>query len=175
MEATDNKDISLLDILEGLHYVMEYRIKGGKMKNLDSLLMKKLAQGLLHNTSHQTGTLMLQRPTEEAILSFKLFGDFLFEVHEFRCAVGEYSAFDLNSMLKIHRYCQSRSSPELKKSVVRILGFLSTQFTQFSDWKELVKEDEHNVVENLLKEFPDIFKLDVMPILSRELFPPSCI
>ena len=38
-------DYTLEEILQGLKYVLDYRIKGKKMPNLDKDLMKKLAEG----------------------------------------------------------------------------------------------------------------------------------
>ena len=108
LSTISSGDFSLLEILQGLKYVMDYRIKGGKMKNLELSLMKKLLEGLLQNMQGREGNLLNQRPTQDADLAFTIFGDFLEEVVEFRQAVSEASASDLRHALKIHRRCHPR-------------------------------------------------------------------
>ncbi|KAL2916648.1 hypothetical protein HK105_203760 [Polyrhizophydium stewartii] len=174
VEAVENHDIEVLDVLQGLKYVMEYRILGGKMPHLDAPLMARLAKGLLQHMGHQTGNLLNQHPTEEADLAFSLFADFVAEVDEFRTAVGSYSASDLRHHMKLHRRCQPRSSPEQQQTAAVVLGLLTTRFPQFSDWRELVKEDEHDDVERLMKAYPDKFVTPELP--SRQfMFPPPAL
>jgi Ca2+-transporting ATPase len=55
----------------------------------------------------------------------------------------------LRHALKIHRRCQPRSKKEDKEFSAEILGLLTRTFPQFSDWKELVKDREHDDVEKV--------------------------
>ncbi|KAJ3325453.1 P-type ATPase [Boothiomyces sp. JEL0866] len=174
VEAVENPDITVLDILQGLKYVMDYRIANGKMQHLDLALMKRLADGLLNQTGKKTGNLLNQKPTEEADLAFSLFGDFVANVSEFRVAVGEKSAPDLCYKLKIHRRCQPRSTKEQRIAAASILGLLTLRFPQFHDWHDLVDSDEYDDVERLMKEFPDIFTSPAMPVADT-LHPPQVL
>ena len=84
-------EISLDDVLQGLKYVMDYRIKNGKMPNLDAELMKRLLGALLrHMRGREKGSLLHQKPTAEADLAFAIFGDFLEEGMHFLFAIVLY-------------------------------------------------------------------------------------
>ncbi|KAJ1555214.1 P-type ATPase [Nowakowskiella sp. JEL0078] len=170
----EEQDISLLDVLQGLKYVMDYRIKGGKMKRLEADLMKRLLEGLLQNIGHVEGSLLRRRPTEEADLAFTLFGEFLQEVEQFLSAVSRFSAVDLRHSLKIHRRTQPWSTDEQKEDAISILGLLIHNIPRFTDWKELVKESEWNDVEKLLEKYGDQFNMK-MPPSDEILFPPPAL
>lgn len=78
-DVKDNKVIALDEVLEGLRYVMDYRIKGGYHPRLDAALMNRLCEALLLNTGHTEGHLLRKRTTPAADVAFFLFGDFLEE------------------------------------------------------------------------------------------------
>ncbi|KAJ3122747.1 P-type ATPase [Nowakowskiella sp. JEL0407] len=171
----EQNDISLLDVLQGLKYVMDYRIKGGKMKRLDSDLMKRLLEGLLQNMDETEGSLLRRRPTEEADLAFTLFGEFLEEVEQFRTAVSRISAVDLREALKIHRRTQPWSTDDEKQAAVGVIGILVNNIPSFADWKDLVKQSEWGDVEDLLEKYSEKFKEMKMPPSDEVLFPPPAL
>ncbi|KAJ3348983.1 P-type ATPase [Entophlyctis luteolus] len=178
LTAAAEAGFSLRDILEGLKYVMDYRIRGGKMKHLNGELMQRLMEALLQITPQEAGSLMKKRPTAEADLAFTLFGEFLEEVDEFRRAVDTKSATDLRQALNIHSRCQPHSSPEEREDAAGILNLLTTRFVQFRDWRDLVKRDEHDDADALIKEFAPRFSGNagaVMPPVEEELFPPPAL
>ncbi|KAJ3110318.1 P-type ATPase [Phlyctochytrium bullatum] len=183
IEVNNNADISLSDVLQGLKYVMDYRIRGGKMKNLDQPLMERLLEGLLQNTGHEIGSLLKKRPNEEADLAFTLFGEFVEEVDEFRTAVAAKSATDLRLSLKIHRRCKPTSTPEQREDAAAILNLLTSRFVQFEDWRELVPVDSHADAEALMKEYSSRFSPDtnedgtliMPPPEPSSLFPPPAL
>lgn len=159
------------------------------MKNLDLALMRRLLKSLFGCMGVKEGSLLRQGATREADLSFHLFAEFLIEVQEFRVAVSEVSVCcvvfmhkvtDLRHALKIHRRCQPRSKKEDKEFSAEILGLLTRTFPQFSDWKELVKDREHDDVEKVIQEFQETFDgsattTDVKPFVSAFIFPPPCL
>jgi P-type Ca2+ transporter type 2C len=153
---------------------MEYRILGGKMPHLELSLMSRLAEGLLHYTAKREGNLLVQRPTQEADLSFSLIGSFLAEVSEFRQAVSSTLPSDLAHYLKIHRRCQPRSTTEQRVACATLLGQL-IKLPRFQDWRELVKEEEWDDVEKLMSEYPDKFTATSIPVTSKSLFPPPAL
>ncbi|KAI8814697.1 hypothetical protein BJ742DRAFT_671382 [Cladochytrium replicatum] len=124
---------------------------------------------------HVQGTLLNRRPTAEADLAFSLFGEFIEEVEQFRVAVGLKSATDLRHSLKIHRRCQPRSTEEEKQAAASILGLLTRNFSQFPDWRDLVKEKEHNDIEELMKKYGPKFEGSSIPALEGPPFPPAAL
>lgn len=73
-------DLTLMDVLQGLRYVMDYRIRGGKQPSIDQELMRKLAEALLIHMKHKERSILIrQRITPESELAFSLFGDFIEE------------------------------------------------------------------------------------------------
>ena len=95
-------------------------------------------------------------------------------VEEFRTAVGEKNISDLYNALKLHRRCRKDADPEVKQAAVAIIHMLTEWFPQFSDWRELVKDDEQNDVEKVMKELTDTFKKPKMPPLQGVALPPPC-
>lgn len=79
-DVQSNKEISLEEVMDGLRYVMEYRIKGGRFPSLEYDIMKRLADGLLMNMGNieKKGTFR-HALSEEADVAFQLFGEFLLE------------------------------------------------------------------------------------------------
>lgn len=78
-DVQSNKEISLEEVMDGLRYVMEYRIKGGRFSSLDYDIMRRLADGLLMNMGNTEKKMFRQSLTEEANVAFQLFGEFLLE------------------------------------------------------------------------------------------------
>ncbi|KAI8622422.1 hypothetical protein BC830DRAFT_1089015 [Chytriomyces sp. MP71] len=158
---------------------MDYRIRHGKMRHLNYELMVKLMEALLQNTGHESGSLLKKRPTADADLAFTLFGEFLEEVEEFRRAVATKSATDLRQSLHIHRRCQPYSTPEQREDAAAILNLLTTRFVQFEDWHELIREDEQDDAEALIKEYAPRFQnadgAPIMPPVEDELYPPPAL
>ena len=95
-------------------------------------------------------------------------------VEEFRTAVSEKNISDLYNALKLHRRCRKDADPEVKQAAVAIIYMLTEWFPQFSDWRELVKDDEQNDVEKVMKELTDTFKKPKMPPLQGVALPPPC-
>ncbi|CAJ0627772.1 10425_t:CDS:10 [Entrophospora sp. SA101] len=165
----DNLQLSLEDVLEGLKYVMNYRIKGGRLPNLDYEIMKRLCEGLLFNMRKSEGGLLKRKLTYEANQAFILF------VEEFRQTVGEKNISDLYNSLKFHKRCRKDADPDVKQAAVAIIYMLTTWFSQFSDWHELVKEDDQDDVEKVIKEFTDSIKKPSMPPLQSAALPPPSL
>ncbi|KAI9095800.1 hypothetical protein DFS34DRAFT_715780 [Phlyctochytrium arcticum] len=152
---------------------MEYRIKGGKMPHLDAPLMQRLLEALLQNMGHVTGNLLRSRPTIDADIAFVLFGEFLEEVFEFRDAVAQKSATDLRHHLKLHRHCQSYSTDEERQDAAGVLALLLRHFPQHT-WQDLCKQDEHDHVERLMKDFKEKFDRPTMPP-AIDVYPPQAL
>ncbi|KAG9301212.1 hypothetical protein G9A89_012595 [Geosiphon pyriformis] len=170
-----NDQLSLADVLAGLRYVMNYRLKGGRLPNLDPELMKRLCEGLLLHMSDTEGRILRIKLTPEAEEAFILFGEFLEEIEEFRQAVGQKNVSDLANALKLHRRCRNDAEPEVKQAATAIIFMLTEWFSQFSDWRELVKQQEQNDVEKVLKELTASFKKVKMPRHTTIPLPPPSL
>ncbi|KAF8948011.1 P-type ATPase [Haplosporangium gracile] len=177
-DGKSNKEISLEEVMDGLRYVMEYRIKGGRFPSLDYDIMKRLADGLLMNMGNSGkksrfggGTIL----TEEDDVAFQLFGEFMLEVQEFRQAVGEKSVSDLRHALKLDVRCGSGSTEQEQQAAVALIALLTTNYPQFADWKELVKPEGHGDVQKCMREHADYVKAETMPEIGGVILAPQAL
>ncbi|KAI9315869.1 hypothetical protein BX666DRAFT_1952294 [Dichotomocladium elegans] len=151
-DVKENKSLSLEEVLEGLRYVMHFRIKGGSQPHLDIGLMRRLCEALLLNSGHTDGHLLRKHTTPSADMAFMLFGDFLEEVIEFRTVVGEKDVYDLRTQLKIHYRCQSTCTEEQKRAAVGIVQMLTEFFPRhIPDWRDLIKDSAQSDMDTLLR------------------------
>ncbi|KAF9204494.1 P-type ATPase [Podila verticillata] len=174
-DVQSNKEISLEEVMDGLRYVMEYRIKGGRFPSLDYDIMKRLADGLLMNMGNTEKKRFRQNLTEEANVAFQLFGEFLLEVQEFRQAVGEKPVSDLRHSLKLDVRCGPVSTEQEQQSAVALIALLTNTYPQFSDWKELVKSDGQADVQKCMMEYADLMKAEKMPDMGGVILAPEAL
>ncbi|KAF9943235.1 P-type ATPase [Mortierella antarctica] len=175
-DVQSNKEISLEEVMDGLRYVMEYRIKGGRFPSLEYDIMKRLADGLLMNMGNieKKGTFR-HALSEEADVAFQLFGEFLLEVQEFRQAVGEKPVSDLRHALKLDVRCGPGSTEQEQQSAVALIALLTTYYPQFSDWKELVKSEGQGAVQKCMREHADYVKAEKMPEMGGVILAPQAL
>ncbi|KAF9575995.1 P-type ATPase [Mortierella alpina] len=175
-DVQSNKEISLEEVMDGLRYVMEYRIKGGRYPNLDYDIMKRLADGLLlHMGDTEKKRKLRAKLTEEADVAFQLFGEFLLEVQDFRQAVGEKPVSDLRHALKLDVRCGPGSTLQEQQSAVALIALLTTIYPQFSDWRELVKADGQSEVQKCMKEHADFVRAERMPEMGGVILAPQAL
>ncbi|KAF9584061.1 P-type ATPase [Lunasporangiospora selenospora] len=175
-DVQSNKDISLEEIMDGLRYVMEYRIKGGRFPSLDYDIMKRLADGLLMNMGNvEKKGRFREALSEEADAAFQLFGEFIVEVQEFRQAVGEKPVSDLRHALKIDVRCGPGSTVQQQQSAVALIALLASIYPQFSDWKELVKKGGHSDVQKFMKEHANFVQAAKMPEIGGMILAPQAL
>ncbi|KAG0089345.1 hypothetical protein BGZ93_009917 [Podila epicladia] len=172
-DVQSNKEISLEEVMDGLRYVMEYRIKGGRFPSLDYDIMKRLADGLLMNMGNTEKKMFRQSLTKEADVAFQLFGEFLLEVQEFRETVGDKPVSDLRHSLKLDIRCGPGSTEQEQQSAVALLALLTNTYPQFSDWKELVKSDGHADVQKSMEKNTDLMKAETMPDMGGVILAPE--
>ncbi|KAF7727078.1 P-type ATPase [Apophysomyces ossiformis] len=136
--------------------------------------MRRLCEALLLNTGQTEGNFLRKRPTPGADMAFFLFGDFLEEVEEFRQAVMEKTAFELQKQLKIHYRCQSGPLEKQKQAVIAIIQLLETHHF---DWRDLIKETAHNDAEQLLSSSlaKDIARANLKMPVQPKLWPPQAL
>ncbi|KAG0091744.1 P-type ATPase [Podila epicladia] len=174
-DVQSNKEISLEEVMDGLRYVMEYRIKGGRFPSLDYDIMKRLADGLLMNMGNTEKKMFRQSLTKEADVAFQLFGEFLLEVQEFRETVGDKPVSDLRHSLKLDIRCGPGSTEQEQQSAVALLALLTNTYPQFSDWKELVKSDGHADVQKSMEKNTDLMKAETMPDMGGVILAPEAL
>jgi Ca2+-transporting ATPase len=150
-DIIDNTVVSLAETLEGLHYLMDLRIKGHQQPHLDPELMDRLMKGLLLNTGRTEGNLIRKKSTIEADMAFYLFGDFLEEVIEFRDVVNRLPIFELRNRLKIHYRCQPYSTQDQKKGAIAMVQLLVNYFPHLGgDWRDLIKKEGQEDMKELM-------------------------
>lgn len=175
VESAVNPDISLTDVLAGLEYVMDYRIRGDKMPNLDQGSMDRLATGLLQTMGSRTGNLLGQKFTPEADVAFKLFGAFLQEVIEFQTAISVLPASELQFHLMLHKRAVGGSKEE-REFTAAVVALVLAHSKQVSDPKELTRESDGDLIDGLMKEFPEKFQVpDIGEAKVTNPFPPQGI
>jgi Ca2+-transporting ATPase len=150
-DVKDNTVVSLEETLEGLHYLMDLRIKGHQQPNLDIGLMERLMKGILLNTGRTEGHLIRKKSTSEADMAFYLFGGFLEEVVEFRTVVNQMPIFELRDRLKIHYRCQPYSTETQKRGAIAMVQLLLSYFPQCDDWRDLIKQGEEDDMKKLME------------------------
>jgi hypothetical protein len=73
--SVENADISQVEVLMGLQYVMDYRIRA-KVNRLEPDLMEKLAKALIMIMAKKKGGFLVKKLTQEAQMAFHLFSEF---------------------------------------------------------------------------------------------------
>ncbi|KAJ2841917.1 hypothetical protein GGI22_007728, partial [Coemansia erecta] len=72
-------DITLTEVLDGLQYVVDYRLKGRQQPHLDADLMRRLCDALLLTMTTMQGSFLNRKLTEDARSAYFLFGQFIEE------------------------------------------------------------------------------------------------
>lgn len=143
------------DILSGIRYVMDYRIRNGRLLHLDYEICARLVQALLRYTNlrmrpHGGSIFYSKKLTNEADLAFELFNDFLEEVYEFREAVGEVPLDELRRKLLFYpRLVHPQTLQEFEVAVT-LLKTITKTFPQFNEWFDFFKDEDWTAVEKAL-------------------------
>lgn len=127
-------------VLEGLRYLVDYRLSNRRYHHMDIDLMHRLALGLLECTGERQGAMFARRrlATPLADQALQLFRDFLREVDEFAQTVGAMPLSELRTSLQLHRRLYQEAGPEshaLAKDIIQLLS------KQVDDWRDLVKPE----------------------------------
>ena len=174
--AAPPTELSLEEVLAGLRYVMDYRIKGGKQPHLDLELMRKLAEALLLHMRHNEKQRIFrgERPSDEANLSFSLFGELIEEVEEFRLALRDISVSDLAYSLRIPRRCKF---PDLREQAIAMLFIFGSYFpTEIFTWQDFVRPKDIDDVQEYMGEYDHLKVKPKMPVSGAQiLFPPPSL
>lgn len=135
----------VLDVLKGIHYVSEYRIKGGRMPHLDAALCTRLAKALLlhaHRLKKDSPWSLRQGFTEEAQLAMVLLLEFAEEVQAFARCLGDIPPAELRKKLRLGRRIIAPESPHDFAVAVQLLHLLTNSSQQLSDWQEFFPQED---------------------------------
>jgi Ca2+-transporting ATPase len=180
--AEFGKGPTVLDILTGIKYVMDYRIRNGRLPHLDYELCERLVQALLKFAPLrlQVGSTLFhhsKKLSKEAEMAFDLFRDFVEEVYEFRGAVGEIPLDELRRRLHFHTRLVHPQSTEAFEGAVSLLKTINRTYPQFDEWTDFIKEEDYHETEKVLQA-SDYFRDDasrktsIKPIIC---FPPQTL
>ncbi len=144
-----------MDILSGIQYVMDYRIRNGRLLHLDYEICARLVQALLRYTNlrtrpHGSAWFYSKKLTKEADMAFELLKDFLEEVYEFREAVGEVPLDELRRKLLFYPRLVHPQNLDEHGTAVSLLKTITKTFPQFNEWYEFFKEEDWATVEKVL-------------------------
>ncbi|KAJ1505542.1 hypothetical protein HMI55_001554 [Coelomomyces lativittatus] len=174
--STHPESFSLSEILAGVQYLMDYRIHGGKMPNLDLSIMIKLLDVLLLHMKHTVPSFLgTKKVSNEANQAFVLFVQFTLEVQEARIALADKPVAVLRHALVLH---QRLKVPELHVWIQCVLKWFPTWSPQITHWKDIVEESRHSSFMALYKAtFSEAFlsshPLFIPPPLNkRQIYPP---
>lgn len=175
----------ILEILAGVKYVMDYRIKGRRMPNLNATICKRLAELLLDiisNTTLKKRSFREKRERKNSCITVQsecamvLFGEFLEEVDDFAAVVGQLNLIDLETLLRLHRWINEQATPAQLQYGMTVLGLLVKRVPILgADWKEFVKEGHaQSSVEKCLRAHGFFEEIPAhMPQKGQLLFPPQ--
>lgn len=183
--SCSNIQNQILEILAGIKYVMDYRLKGRRMPNLNAALCKRLAELLLDiisNTTLKKRSFRGKRVKKSSLITVQaecamvLFGEFLEEVDDFATAVGHFNLIDLETFLRLHCWINEQATPAQLQYGITVLGLLVRRVPMLStDWKEYIKEGPVQIeVESCLRKNNFFEAIPThMPQKVQSLFPPQ--
>ncbi|KAJ2041448.1 hypothetical protein H4S03_000365 [Coemansia sp. S3946] len=179
MQEKGNADVSLTEVLDGLQYVVDYRLKGRQQPHLDSGLMRRLCDALLLTMALAQGSFLNKRLTEDARSSYFLFGQFIEEVDEFQHCVGLTPIEDLRRALKLHKRVTDGGPEEEKLALATILRLVLACLAPGHDWRDLVDEHEQRSIAPIVSKYSQIIEDDAasyhMPLTGGVVYPPPSL
>ncbi|KAJ2747374.1 hypothetical protein GGI20_000512 [Coemansia sp. BCRC 34301] len=174
-----NADVSLTEVLDGLQYVVDYRLKGRQQPHLDSDLMRRLCDALLLTMALTQGSFLNRRLTEDARLSYFLLGQFIEEVDEFQHCVGLTPIEDLRRALKLHKRVTDGGPEEEKLALATIIRLVLACLAPGHDWRDLVDEHEQRSIAPVINKYSQIIEDDAasyhMPLTGGVVYPPPSL
>ncbi|KAJ1818698.1 hypothetical protein LPJ60_004184 [Coemansia sp. RSA 2675] len=179
VQEKGSADVSLSEVLDGLQYVVDYRLKGRQYPHLDSGLMRRLCDALLLTMALTQGSFLNKRLTEDARSSYFLFGQFIEEVDEFQHCVGLTPTADLRRALKLHKRVTDGGPEEEKLALATILRLVLACLAPGHDWRDLVEEHEQRSIAPIVSKYSQIIEDDAaschMPLTGGVVYPPPSL
>ncbi|KAJ1955685.1 hypothetical protein GGI12_005498, partial [Dipsacomyces acuminosporus] len=179
VQEAGNADVTLTEVLDGLQYVVDYRLKGRQQPHLDISLMRRLCDALLLTMTQVQGSFLHRRLTEDARSAYFLFGQFIEEVLEFQQCVGEKSAADLRRALRLHKRIAENGPDEERLALVTMLRLVLACLPQGHDWRDLVDEHEQRSLLPIIEAYGRIIDDDKqsyhMPVTGGPVYPPPAL
>ena len=138
------------EVLAGLEYVVDYRIRGGRQPNLDPETCERLMRLLMLISGYRKsdkGEQLFKRKKHkqrqstniEADTAFGLVFSLMHEVVECGRALGSISVAEVRQSMKFHLRILDAGSTSRLESALLALFTLTKELPQFGDWRELVK------------------------------------
>ncbi|KAJ2005499.1 hypothetical protein H4R26_001922 [Coemansia thaxteri] len=172
-------DFSVAEVLDGLQYVVDYRLKGRQQPHLDGGLMRRLCDALLLAMGLTQGSFLNRRLTEDARSAFFLFALFIEEVDEFQLCVGETATADLRRALRLHRRVADGGPEEERLALVTMIRLVLACLAPGHDWRDLVDEHEQRALAATVDKYSRIIEDDAasyhMPLPGGVVYPPPAL
>ncbi|PVV01927.1 hypothetical protein BB560_003637, partial [Smittium megazygosporum] len=172
---TSNTPI-LSETLQNLQYVLDFRIKKGRISSLDISLMRRLCDALLLAMQNESGTFPRKKLSQYSNTAFIIFGGFIEEVKEFRQAVSEKDIPTLRAALLFDKRDDSDSGKDAVVVMMRLVLFcLSDGLT----WRDLVQPGKQSGMEGYVEKKMKILDDEKRSLHiveeKRELYPPPAL
>ncbi|PJF18870.1 hypothetical protein PSACC_01281 [Paramicrosporidium saccamoebae] len=137
------------EILTGLQYVMEYRVRGRQQRTLDPTICDKLVRALLISTGTLTkgGIFVERKLTTDADFAFVLLVDYCQEVEECAQSLVGIRPEELRLRLRLGKRLAQSSEQNVKMATMALLRSLSPE----CDWREYFAESEVETVRTILE------------------------
>lgn len=171
------------EILTGLQYVLDYRLRGRKQYTLDSTVCEQLVRTLLLYTGERQkrrGIFRLSEcrvPSNQADYVFALLADFCNEVKECSDMIQGFNGFELAERLLFYQRILKPSSQNIHDAALSLLHCVSA--TQ--DWREFFHQDDLEEIDHHLHSVQffapsnDIMATNSISGPPRKIFPPSAL
>lgn len=168
-EGKTHQAFEPLEVLEGLRYVMEYRIRGGRLPNMDFSLMDRLLRVLLVNMKKREKHRFIEPgSTQEAVISLELFGKFLMEVEEFRDATVKMPHTFLAHHLDFGFWASHKRPDNVRRLAATVVTLLSNALKVYhTTYEDIVRPEDGGKVDRLLSEYPEAVSNPALQFASQ--------
>ncbi|KAJ2161890.1 hypothetical protein GGF46_001081 [Coemansia sp. RSA 552] len=176
-----NADISLAEVLDGLQYVVDYRLRGRQQPRLDRALMGRLCDALMLVMAQTQGSFLNRRLSDDARTAYFLFGQFIEEVGEFQQCVGEKPVAELRRALQLHQRigAEDGDAEPARLAMATMVRLVLACLPPGNDWRDLVDEHEQRVLAPTIGKYSRIIEDDTtschMPVTGGVVFPPPAL
>lgn len=154
-QSTPSNQEEVPEILTGLQYVMEYRIRGRQQRHLSLAICDNLVRALLLFTGlrqHKGAAALFgreRRPTAEAEFAFVLLVDYVLQIEECGQSLMGFDFKELKERLRLGRRLLKSSDKNIQEASKALLSVF-INFPQ--DWRELFDADEIDHLYQLFEE-----------------------
>lgn len=171
----DASVFSAQEVLAGIRYTFEYRIRGGRYISLSEEICRQLARCLVCCSERRSGSLLQRGIARDADEAMSLLGNFLLSVQDMAPAIDEtFAVGELRNRLRLHDWlCDKRATAQQSRHALTVLHLLSTRTRLLrNSWRELVQPSDWDRVAGMLSQ---VKEQEEQPPDEEVLLPPQAL